>query len=153
MRNYPLKLDGYGLTQEEYQELYWFCRQYPSKKQALSYMLNPSQHIGIEEYKDNHGRLCGTAMPHGNKTSDPVFTIVSRREALLRDCEMIEQAAIAADSGLYQAIMRNVTLRESFARIDPPCGKNQFTEIRRKFFYILWLKRQNEGFGGNTQGL
>jgi hypothetical protein len=150
MRNYPLKLDEFGLTREEYQELYWFCKQYPHKKQKLSYLLNPSESTGIVEAHDEHGRLIGVAMPHGSGTTDKTLTAVIKREALLKDCEVIEQAAIETDAHMYQAIIRNVTLSETYERIGPPCGRRQFFEKRRQFFYILWLKRQNGILGGNT---
>jgi hypothetical protein len=143
MGNYALKLTEYGLSKEEYEELKWFCRQYPRKKQMLSYLLNPAHQIGIEEYKDEHGRLCGTAMPRGNKTSDPTLAAVSKREALLKDCQIIEQAAIATDSTLYQQLMRNVTMCETYERINPACGRRQFFETRRKFFFVLWSLRNN----------
>jgi hypothetical protein len=134
-------MDGFGLTREEYMELYWLCKQYPDKKQKLSYLLNPSESTGIVEAHDEHGRLIGVAMPHGSGTTDKTLTAVIKREGLLKDCEVIEQAAIEAWPEECQAILRNVTLGESYERICPSCGKNKFTLYRRKFFYILWLKR------------
>jgi hypothetical protein len=121
-------MDGFGLTREEYMELYWLCRQYPDKKQRLALMLGSG---GV--------KLDG--MPHGTDPGNPTLAAVMRREPLMRDCEIIEQAAIEAWPEGYKDILRNVALGESFERICPSCGKNQFTQYRRKFFYILWLKR------------
>lgn len=128
IRTYSLKMDGFGLTREEYMELYWLCRQYPDKKQRLAMMLGSS---GVNM----------DGMPHGTSPGNPTLSAVVRREILLRDCEAIEQAAIEAWPDGYKDILRNVALGESFERIAPECGKNQFTKIRRKFFYILWQKR------------
>lgn len=143
-------MDGFGLTREEYMELYWLCKQYPDKKQKLSYLLNPSESTGIVEAHDEHGKLIGVAMPHGSGTTDKTLTAVIKREGLLKDCEVIEQAAIEAWPEGYQDILRNVALGESFERIEPECGRVQFLNRRRKFFYILWQKRQDRYFGGNA---
>ncbi len=109
-------------------ELKWFCLQYADKKQRLAMQLNGG---GV--------KLDG--MPHGTEPGNPTLSAVIRREPLVRDCQDIEQAAIEAWPDGYQCILRNVALGESFERICPTCGKNQFTQYRRKFFYILWQKR------------
>lgn len=62
---------------------------------------------------------------------------IVQRDRLLRDCEMIEQAAIAADSDLCAYILRNVTRDEGITTLKPPCGRRQFYEARRKFFFLL----------------
>lgn len=116
------------MTREEYMELYWLCKQYPDKKQRLALMLGGGG-VKLDD------------MPHGTEPGNPTLAAVIRREPLMRDCEIIEQAAIEAWPEGYKDILRNVTLGESYERICPSCGKNQFTQYRRKFFYILWLKR------------
>lgn len=131
-------MDDYELTREEYMELRWHCLQYPDKKQRLILMAGGG---GV--------KLDGT--PHGTGPGNPTLSTVIRRESLLRDCEMIEQAAIEAWPDGYRDILRNVALGEPFERIGPGCGKNKFTQYRRKFFFLLWLKRQKEGCGGNAQ--
>jgi hypothetical protein len=128
MRNYPLKLDGYELSREEYFELYWFCRQYPDKKLRASLMISA-------------GNQALSGMPHNPNPSDPVYNATISREKLLKDCEMIEQAAIAAAPEMYQAILRSVTMNEPFSQINPPCGINQFTMHRRKFYFLLRERR------------
>lgn len=132
MRNYPLKLDGYELSREEYFELYWFCRQYPDKKLRADLMI-----------KTGNQALSG--MPHSPNVSDPVCNAVMSRERLLKECEMIEQAAIAAAPDMYQSLLRSVTMNEPYSQICPLCGVNQFTALRRKFFFTLHEKKSANG--------
>lgn len=122
-------MDGYELTHAEYLELVWFCRQYADKKQRLILI-------------SGGGGVKLDGMPHGTSPGNPTLSAVVRREPLLRDCEMIEQAAIEAWADGYRDILRNVALGETYERISPNCGRRQFFDLRRKFFFILWEKRQ-----------
>lgn len=124
MRDYDLRLDGYEITRWEYKELLAFCRQYDEKRLRAADLL----------YRTT-GNLSG--MPRGSNTSDPVCASAVQRDRLLRDCEMIEQAAIAASGDLYAYILRNVTRDEGITTLKPPCGRRQFYEARRKFFFLL----------------
>ncbi len=135
----PLKMDAYGITFDEYKELYHFCQQYETKKRRLADMLTiRGSSPEIVTLSDKSGCV----MPHGKGgTSDLVMDTVVRREGLFRDIRMIEQAAIEADPELYQHIIKAVTTRDSMARLSPPCGDRQFRAARRRFFYILWQKK------------
>lgn len=124
MRDYDLRLDGYEISRWEYKELLAFCRQYEAKKTKAADLL----------YKTT-GNLTG--MPRGSNTSDPVCASAVQRERLLRDCELIEQAAIEADPGGYQAIIKNVTQGIVYERSGYLGGRRQFFEKRRKFFFLL----------------
>ncbi len=124
MRQWALKLDEYGISKSEYEELKAFCRRYDEKRAEAADML----------YRTT-GKLTG--MPRGSNTSDPVCAAAVQRDRLLRDCEMIEQAAIAASGDLYAYILRNVTRDEGITALKPPCGRRQFYEARRKFFFLL----------------
>ena len=139
MKRRPLNLTGLNISKEEYYELLWFCRQYPEKKLKAQLMIQT-------------GNQALSGMPHGTGTSDTVYSAAISREKLLQDCELIEQAAIAANSTLYQAILRNVTMGEPYERIGPPCGRRQFFEIRRIFFYLLY-GRKNGIPEGHTPGV
>ena len=124
LRDYDLRLDGYEISRWEYKELLAFCRQYEAKKTKAADLL----------YKTT-GNLTG--MPRGSNTSDPVCASAVQRERLLRDCELIEQAAIEADPGGYQAIIKNVTQGIVYERSGYLGGRRQFFEKRRKFFFLL----------------
>lgn len=139
MNRRALNLSEYNLSKAGYYELYWFCRQYPDKKLKASLMIRT-------------GNQALSGMPHCQGVSDSVYSAAISRERLLKDCELVEQAAIEADAELYQAILRNVTLGEPYERIGPPCGRRQFFEKRRIFFYLL-QERKNGIPEGHTQGL
>ena len=125
MREYPLKLDRYGISRELYNELKWFCRQYPKKVAELGAIEG-----GFNDYTID-------GLPRGSNTSSP-----TERRALLalsyrEDTEAIEQSAIAADASLYQQIIDNVGRGVRYEDMAVPCGARQFYEARRKFFWIL----------------
>lgn len=133
MRNWALKLDKYGISKSEYEELKAFCRRYDEKRAEAADLL----------YRTT-GKLTG--MPRGSNTSDPVCASVLQRDRLLHDCEMIEQAAIAASAELYPYILRNVTRSEGITTLNPPCGRRQFYEARRRFFFLL--RNAKMGYSG-----
>lgn len=124
MRNWALKLDKYGISKSEYEELKAFCRRYDEKRAEAADLL----------YRTT-GRLTG--MPRGCNTSDPVCVSVARRERLLKECEMIEQAAIEADPAGYQAILRNVTRGMRFEETGYYGARSTFYDARRRFFFFL----------------
>ncbi len=124
LRDYDLRLDGYEISRWEYKELLAFCRQYEAKKTKAADLL----------YKTT-GNLTG--MPRGSNTSDPVCASAVQRERLLKDCEMIEQAAIEADPAGYQAILRNVTRGMRFEETGYYGARSTFYDARRRFFFFL----------------
>ena len=134
MKQRPLKMDAWGISYDEYKELYHFCQQYRAKKQAAADMLTMPCSIP-RAVADASGRA--EFLPHGGRTSNPVEAAAERREQLLNDVRMIERAATIADSELAPWILRAVTTRDGVALIDPPCGRRQFINARRKFFFVL----------------
>ena len=156
----PLKLDEWGISWEEYKELTYFCLQYEQKKHDAAALLTikvstPTPEVyytnrkvvlrnGLEKtVKVKHG----TFLPHGSgQVSDPTAAIAAKRERLLNDVRMIEQAAQEAgrltdEYNIYPALLRAVTTRggvqAAMASISPACNKNEFYAARRKFFWIL----------------
>ena len=133
MHNRDLSLDEYGISRWEYKELLAFCRQYDEKRARAADLL----------YRTTGNLSC---MPRGSNTSDPVCVSVARRERLLHDCEMIEQAAIAADPENYKAIIRNVTKGAPYEACKFYGARATFFRTRRKFFFLL-RNRKYETFG------
>lgn len=128
MRNYPLNLKKYQIDRERYGELRYFCLQYPKKKQQLSELLHASPDP------------CCTGS--SNSPSDPTTAIAIKRDQLLRECELIEQSVLEAVGGgdedaLYQHLLHHVTNGNKSIPGRVPCGRNQFYEYRRKFFFLL----------------
>ena len=128
MRDYPLSLDRYGISRELYNELKWFCRQYPDKIAEISAIRG-----GFNNF-DQDG------MPRGSDTSNPTQQRALRALALRDDIEAIEQSAIAADADLYQQIINNVGRGIRYEEQAVPCGINQFYKARRAFFWRLAVR-------------
>lgn len=158
----PVKLDEWGISWEEYKELTYFALQYEQKKRDAAALLTIKLSTPTPEvyYTDRKVKLAngtektvkikhGTFMPHGSgHISDPVAATAAKRDRLMKDVRMIEQAAEAAarlDDGhsIYAALLRAVTTRSGVQAVmadpdkKPPCGKNEFYAARRKFFWIL----------------
>ena len=158
--NRPIKLDAWGISWEEYKELTYFCLQYEQKKKDAAALLTiristPTPDIYHTERKLtlSNGQEKTIKVPHGvflphgsGRTSDPVAATAAKRDRLLGDVRMIEQAAWAAVEGeslIYAALLKAVTTRSGVQAVmanpdtKPPCGKNEFYAARRKFFWIL----------------
>lgn len=158
----PLKLHDWGISWEEYKELTYFCLQYEQKKREAAALLTiristpPPEIYYTEEtvtlmngQEKKIKRKHGTLMPHGSgHVSDPVAATAAKRDRVLRDVRMIEQAARDAskdDKGDVvidpQYILRAVTTRDgtrkTLASMQVPMGERQFYAVRRKFFWIL----------------
>lgn len=151
----PIKLDDWGISWEEYKELTYFCLQYDAKKRDAAALLTLKTSTPPPAVYHKGGKEYGTFLPHGSgHVSDPVAATAEKRDRLLRDVRMIEAAARAACDGLgegmYPALMRAVTTRGGvqavFANVDhkPPKGKNQFYELRRKFYWVLREMRNGD---------
>lgn len=130
-----LKLDEYAISKYAYEELKAFCLQYPEKKRKIADLHNPIRSINYD------------GMPHGTNPGEPTAAAAEQAAKLSKDCEIIEQSAIEADSGIYQEILKNVTHpRTGYWELrcvdEIPCSKKYFYKQRRKFFYIL-AKRKN----------
>ena len=84
---------------------------------------------------DNDGQ------PKGNLPGNPTEQEALRRAMLQQDIDTIEQTAIEADDRIYPHILKNVTEGIPYEWMDIPCGRRQFYEVRRYFFYLLAQKR------------
>ena len=125
-----LNLEQYEISRMAYRELKYFCLQYEEKKKKLSELR------GLAAAPISGG-------PRGSSVSRPTEQRALRAVALARDCELIEQTALeAAGPVMYRSLMKNVTQGVPYYCLDVPCGKNQFTALRRKFFWRLNEKRR-----------
>ena len=130
---------SHGISRFAYAELRAFCRQYGEKKAraaALAGISSPPM----------------TEVAHGSGISSPVTRAVERREALLRDCAMIERAASVPSGGAYyHALILNCCHGVGYVYLDPsifPSSKRSaFFVARREFFWTLWnIKNSNGNF-------
>jgi hypothetical protein len=128
-----LKLDEYNISKYAYRELANFCLQYPEKKRKIADLHNP---LKAQQYSD---------VPHGSGVGEPTAVAAERAATLSVDCELIEQTAIEADSGIYQwlllAVTEDVPYRFLKSLKNIPCYEKGFNKSRRKFFYLLAEKK------------
>jgi hypothetical protein len=146
--NRPIKLDAWGISWEEYKELSYFCLQYEQKKRDAAALLTlristPAPAL----YHTRDGAERGVYLPHGGgRTGDPTAAAAAKRERILHDVRMIEQAAKLAGvlkdgTSIYSALLQAVTTRSgvvaALGNLSAPCNKNEFYDARRKFFWVL----------------
>lgn len=128
--------EDYGISKNRYDELRAFCLQYEEKKSKIS------RGIGSMNYD---------GMPKGNYKGNPLESKAIRNVMYQKDCEMIEQAAIAASSEIYPYIIKSVTndLSYRFIEYDEklgriPVGKTEFYAMRREFYHFLDLLKSGD---------
>lgn len=120
-----LNLEKYKISKYRYRELKYFCLQYDEKKQRLAALRG----LGAVTYSSE---------PHGSEISDPTAAKAERVQQLARDVELIEQTVMEVDCVNYDSLLANVTaMNLPYEYLSPACGRRQFYEDRRKFFYLL----------------
>lgn len=120
-----LNLEKYKISKYRYRELKYFCLQYDEKKQRLAALRG----LGAVTYSSEL---------HGSEISDPTAAKAERVQQLARDIELIEQTVMEVDSVNYRSLLANVTSTNlPYEYLTPACGRRQFYEDRRKFFYLL----------------
>lgn len=124
-----IRLKKYNISSARYRELKYFCLQYEEWKSLLALETSALKAVLISDMPSSHG------------ISDLTELIGIKRAEVSEKCSMIEQTAIEANSEIYAYIIKNVTQEISYEYMDVPCGRRQFYEARRKFFYILSKKR------------
>lgn len=155
----PIKLDEWGITWEEYKELTYFCLQYNRKKSEAAALLTIKLSTPTPAIYHKGGKEFGTFLPRGGHMSDPVAATAAKRDRLLNDIRMIEQAARGASEAATKAygwaidpryIIKAVTQKSGvqalYADPDtrPPMGERQFYTVRRIFYWILHEMRNGD---------
>lgn len=128
--------DDYGISRNRYKELQAFCLQYDEKKSKINRGVNAVTNDG---------------MPKGNFKKNTLEMNAIRNVIYQRDCEMIEQAAVAASSEIYPYIIKSVTNDLSFPYIEYDeklgrisVGKTEFYGYRRLFYHYLDLIKSGD---------
>lgn len=123
-----VSLNKYGISKWKYRELKYFCLQYNEKKQKAQDI------IGL------HGMI-NNGMPKSTLVNLPVENQALKLTSLDDDIKLIEQTALEAAPDICQCIIKSVTEGITYEYMAVPCGRKQFYEARRKFFYLLSQKR------------
>ena len=130
---WKLDLSEYGISDAATQELRFFCLRYPEMKRNLADLHNPLHAMAYD------------GMPHSANPGEPTASAAEKAAQVSQDCEMIEQAAIEADSGIYQWILKGVTEGVTYPQLRArglPCSHPYFEKRRKKFFYLLAVKKK-----------
>lgn len=121
--------EDYGISKHRYEELRAFCLQYEEKKSKIK--------RGISGISYN-------ATQGGSGTRSPTERAAIRNSIYQKDCEMIEQAAIAASPEIHPYIIKSVAedLSYPFVEYDDqlgkmPMGKTEFYARRKLFYHYL----------------
>lgn len=122
-----LRLEKYNISTNRYRELKYFCKQYREKQSKLRSITEISSPCIGESV--------------GTKAGDRTSNIAIQRMQLESDIKMIEQAAENADKELSSYIISNVVDGIPYEYLGVPVGRRQFYQSRRKFFYILSMKK------------
>lgn len=122
-----LQLSEYGISDNRYRELKYFCRQYKEKQKRLRSITElSSPQFGAK-------RVGGI--------SDRTANVAIKKAQLADEIKMIEQAAVEVDGELYSYILKNVTDGVSYEYLDIPASRTGFYVLRRSFFCILDKRR------------
>lgn len=118
---------SYEISEYEYRELKYFCLRYGEMKA----LLDDCRNIKALDY--SKGGAASTAR------GSPVEKKALKAIELSRNIELIERALdLAADENVRDYLKRAVTCPHiSYDELGVPMGRQQFYEMRRRFFYIL----------------
>lgn len=122
-----LVLWKYGISVERYRELLHWCRQYREWKSKSNYGLTAIANDGMPHAKGN--------------ISNPTEAQALRNAKYIDNINCIETTAQEADAEIWRYILTNVSEGKTYEEMGVPRGRRQFYNSRRKFFYMLDLKR------------
>lgn len=121
--------DDYGISRNRYKELKAFCLQYDEKKAKIS------RGISAANYE---------AISRNGAAGSLVENQAIENEMNMKDCRMIEEAAIRANPGIWKYILKSATLGLPYEYIEYdeeqgkiPIGKTDFNAYRRLFYHYL----------------
>lgn len=111
------------------------------------------------EWKRQYVTMIGSAtkgvdyngMPHGNGIGDPTARLAIRTSSIKSKIDMVESAAMTAGGAvLYKYLLFGVThegITYNYLKLGRneelgiiPCGKNQYYQMRRLFYYLVAQK-------------
>lgn len=116
----------YWLPRHRYYELKHFCLQYPEwKRSYISVDGLPSKSSIAAERVD------------GGDTPNPTAVYADARIYYKNRMEMVESAAAEAAGDLAPLLLKAVTDGLSYETVSPPCCKEVWYAVYRRFFWLL----------------
>ena len=132
------KKKDFYITKHAFYAAYHFALQYPEWKEQYQKLIDGT--VRAVDYGD---------APHGTGTGDPTPLTAMRMGVLRGNVELIESTAILAGRDIAEYLLYAVTnegvtytyLRSGRCHLGAiPCGRNQYYQIRRSFYYLLSKK-------------
>ena len=114
------------ISKYRYLELKNMCLQYPEWKKEL--LVIDSGLYSFNFIKTDTDQV---------EFKDPTFRTVEKREELVNKIKAIEDTAKLSGEDLSAYILECVCFGKSYDVLKAPCGRRQFYERYRKFFWIL----------------
>lgn len=108
---HEIDMTDYGISKYEALELKYFCLSYPDKIKRLNELAD-TEELTAEQREE-----------------------FKRIEKDVKAIHAAVQLAVGGQIGLYQPLLRNLTVNESIEKM--PCGKNQAYTFRKRAFLML----------------
>lgn len=116
----------YYISRHRFYELKHFCLQYPEWKKSYRELDGfSSESAGMRE------RIEGGELP------DPTAKYAEARLYYLERMQMVEKCAREAAEDLNKLLLKSVTEEISYEHISPPCCKDVWYTMYRRFFWLL----------------
>lgn len=129
------KKNKYWISKHRYYELNHFCLQYPEWKKA---------HRSLTASMRQSGSIIKPAKTTGH--ADPTAKCAEQAAYYLARMELVENAAKETSATLSKYIFLSVTRGLNYdylkTRLDIPCDKDTYYELRRRFFWLLDQTRE-----------
>lgn len=127
-REYSQAIANYDISRERFLELKHKCLQYPEwiKRRNECYELRSSASDG---------------MPKGSAVTSSV--VERQADRAMKESELVDLVerclfeAADGDVGIIPDLRKNICYGVPYIALTAPCGKNEFTKYRHKFYYIL----------------
>ena len=133
MRKRDLRLDKYGISNSRYRELRAFCLQYPEWKNELAFEKDAVRSVNSDGIKK------------GSSISDTTGNLAMRRIKLQEKCRIVDECLNIAGKDLkkylYASVCEDKPLPYIDGKMQIPCERSTFYDMRRYFFYILDQKK------------
>lgn len=113
------------ISKYRYLELKNMCLQYPEWKKELQF------DNGL--YSNSMIRISGDQI----EFKDSVFNLAKRQSEINRKIKLIEDVAKISSGDLSAYILECIFFGKSYEVLQPPCGRRQFYEKYREFFWML----------------
>ncbi len=129
------KKNKYWIEKNRYNELKYFCLQYPIWREAYNSLSSLSKRPSdLEIFTKNTSNI------------SPTEKCAEARLKYKNLMSKIEQSALETDNELHSYILIAVTEGLSFETLklkhNIPCGRRKYYELYRLFFYILNKRRE-----------